>query len=112
MDDHINTLEYLDGNQRETQLTTLKQFKELFLGGGLGQLNIDPIHLELKEGARPYHARAFSIPKAYETTTKKEIARFESLGIWKRVLESSWTAGTFIQPKKTGDVRVLTDFRN
>ena len=27
------------------------------------------------------------------------------------MLESSWTAGTFIQPKKTGDVRVLTYFR-
>ena len=33
------------------------------------------------------------------------------LGIWKRVHASPWTAGTFIQPKKTGDIRVLTDFR-
>ena len=43
--------------------------------------------------------------------TKKEIERFEQLRIWKRVQDSPWTAGTFIQPKKTGDVRVLTDFR-
>jgi hypothetical protein len=27
------------------------------------------------------------------------------------VHDSPWTAGTFIQPKKTGDMRVLTDFR-
>jgi len=42
---------------------------------------------------------------------EKEIERFEKLGIWKRVGNSQWSAGTFIQPKKTGDVRVLTDFR-
>ena len=42
---------------------------------------------------------------------EKEIERFEKLGIWKRVGHSQWSAGTFIQPKKTGDVRVLTDFR-
>lgn len=110
MDEYIETLDHLDSSQKELLLATLKQFSELF-GGGLGRLNIDPIHLELKEGARPYHAKAFSIPKAYEATTKKEVSRFENLGIWKRVMESPWTAGTFIQPKKTGDVRVLTDFR-
>jgi len=42
---------------------------------------------------------------------KKEIERFKKLGIWKRVGHSQWSAGTFIQPKKTGDVRVLKDFR-
>ena len=42
---------------------------------------------------------------------EKEIERFEKLGIWKRVGHSQWSAATSIQPKKTGDVRVLTDFR-
>jgi len=35
----------------------------------------------------------------------------KKLGIWKRVGHSQWSAGTSIQPKKTGDVRALTDFR-
>jgi len=47
MNDYINTLDYLDSNQKGTFLSTLKQFTELF-GGGLGRLNIDPIHLECK----------------------------------------------------------------
>ena len=110
IDDYIESLDYLDQSQKGDLLRTLKKFPVLF-GGGLGRLNIKPIHLEVKEGARPYHAKSFNIPKAYKPMTKKEIVQFEKLGIWKRVLSSAWTAGTFIQPKKTGDVRVLTDFR-
>ena len=77
----------------------------------MGRLHIEPIRLELKHDAKPYHAKPFPVPKAYLETTKKEIERFVELGIWERASDSSWTAPTFIQPKKTGDVRVLTDFR-
>ena len=91
-------------------LLILRQYPTLF-GGGLGKLKIDPIRLELKEGAEPYHAKPFPVPKAFQGTTKKEVERFVKLGIWERVADSSWTAPTFIQPKKTGDIRVLTDFR-
>jgi hypothetical protein len=108
--DYTDSLDYMSKSEQEKLREVLSQFPTLF-GGGLGRLKIDPIHLELKEGAKPYHAKPFGIPKAYESTTKKEIERFEKLGIWKRVRENAWTAGTFIQPKKTGDVRVLTDFR-
>jgi Reverse transcriptase (RNA-dependent DNA polymerase) len=61
--------------------------------------------LELKKDAKPYHAKPFVVPHAYLPTTRKEIERFEKLGIWERVNDSPWTAATFIQPKKTGDVR-------
>jgi hypothetical protein len=110
MDDYVNSLNHLSLNDQQSLLATLRQFPTLF-GGGLGKLNIDPIHLELKQGAQPYHAKPYAVPQAYAATTKTEIARFEKLGIWKRVNNSPWTAPTFIQPKKTGDVRVLTDFR-
>ena len=109
-DEYVESLTHLNTSQKAKLLAILRAYPTLF-GGGLGQLQIEPIHLELKPGAKPYHAKPFAIPKAYEATTKKEIDRFESLGIWKRVSQSPWTAGTFIQPKKTGDVRVLTDFR-
>ena len=74
-------------------------------------VNIRPVHLELVKGAVPYHARAFPVPKAYEETTKKEIARLCEINVLKRDANSEWAAATFIQPKKTGDIRVLTDFR-
>ena len=110
MEDYVASLDYLDSNEQKELLTNLTQFPTLF-GGGLGSLNIEPIRLELKDGAKPYHAKPYGIPQAYLETTKKEIECFEKLGIWKRVNEAAWTAATFIQPKKTGDIRVLTDFR-
>ena len=110
LDDYIGSLKHLKSIEQQGLLKTLEQFPTLF-GGGLGKLNIEPIRLELKPGAKPYHGKPFAVPQAYLATTKKEIERFEKLGIWKRVNNSAWTAPTFIQPKKTGDVRVLTDFR-
>jgi len=79
--------------------------------GGLGTLNVQPVHLEVLKDAVPYHARAFPVPKAYEKTTKKEVDRLTEIGVLERNSDSEWASPTFIQPKKTGDVRVLTDFR-
>ena len=59
----------------------------------------------------PYHAKPFPIPKAYEKLTKEECKRYEKDTIWHHTLNSVWAAPSFIVPKKTGDVRVVTDFR-
>ncbi len=64
-----------------------------------------------QENATPYHAKPFPIPKAYEPTTRKECERFEQIGVWYHNPDSEWAAPTFIQPKKTGDVRIPTDLR-
>ena len=108
--EHVATLEHLDRDQKEHLIETLTRHPQLF-SGGLGELNIKPIRLELIKGAKPYHARPFPVPKAYEAVTKKEIDRLTSIGVLKKSHDSEWAAPTFIQPKKTGDVRVLTDFR-
>jgi hypothetical protein len=78
--------------------------------GGLGQLKIDPIHLKLREHAKPYHAKMFGILRAYQGATKRERDHFVCTGVLKQVCEASWAAGTFIQPKKAGNIQVLTDF--
>ena len=39
------------------------------------------------------------------------MARLTDIGVFKKAHDSEWAAPTFIQPKKTGDVRILTDFR-
>jgi hypothetical protein len=44
-------------------------------------------------------------------TTKKEINRLCQIGVPEKNFNSEWGWGTFIRPKKTGDVRVCTDFR-
>ena len=109
-DDHVDELSHLSDDQKGQLKTTLKKHGQLF-SGGLGTLNVRPIHLELVEGAVPHHARAFPIPKSLEETTKKEMQRLTDIGVFKKTYDSEWAAPTFVQPKKTGDVRILTDFR-
>jgi hypothetical protein len=89
---------------------TLKKFPTLF-GGGLGMLNIKHVRLELIDGAKPYHARPFPAPQSLEATTRTEMKRLTYIDVFNRSSDSEWAAPIFIQAKKTGDVRILTDFR-
>jgi hypothetical protein len=79
--------------------------------GKLGTWTQDPYHIELKPDAKPYHSRAFAIPKIHEPTLKKEVQRLCDIGVLKRVNRSEWAAPCFIIPKKNGTVRFITDFR-
>lgn len=110
MDEHIDSLDYLSSAQRENLKGVLAKYPTL-TKGGLGKLSIPPVHLELRENAKPFHARAFPIPKYYYDTTRKEIDRFCEIGVLEKNHDSEWGAPSFIRPKKTGDVRVVTDFR-
>ena len=69
MKSYIDSLDHLDSNEKMELLNNLNQFPTLF-GGGLGKLLIEPIRLELKPDAKPYHAQPFAVPKAYLETTK------------------------------------------
>ena len=103
-------LEHLNLEERQMLSDTLEAYPTLF-GGGLGRLNIKPIDLELKPDATPYSARPFPIPQSLHKTTKKEIDRLRSIKVFEANSDSEWAAPTFVQKKKTGDVRILTDFR-
>ena len=106
----VQSYKHLDLRQRTLLSNSLFKYKTLFKGG-LGTCNVRPIGLELIDNVQPYHARAYPVPKAHETKTHKELDRLVSIGVMKKDYNSPWAAPTFIQPKKTGDIRVLTDFR-
>ena len=107
IDAKVAAMDYLNDQQKQSLNETLKKFPKLVLGG-LGTLDIVPVHLELKPGAIPFHSRAYPIPKAYEKVTRKESDRFcDIIRVFKEVNDQEWTSPTFIKPKKTGDVRVL-----
>jgi transposase InsO family protein len=113
LDDYAHMDTHLSNDQQEQLVRSLRKYPKLFRGG-LGVLNVPPVHLELRplsKDEKPYHARPFPVPKCYEETTKKEIKRLCDIGVLTKCNDSEWAAPTFIQPKKTGDVRVLTDFR-
>jgi hypothetical protein len=110
VDQFVEELKHLTMDENQILGKTLKKFPTLF-GGGLGMLNIKPVKLELIDGAKPYHARPFPVPQSLEATTKKEMKRLTYIDVFKRSSDSGWAAPTFIQAKKTGYVRILTDFR-
>ena len=110
VDPYVEELTHLTEDEKQILGRTLKRFPILF-GGGLGMLNIKPVSLELIDGAKPYHARPFPVPQSLEATTKKEVQRLTDIDVFNRSSDSEWAAPTFIQAKKTGDVRILTDFR-
>jgi hypothetical protein len=56
-----------------TTVTGLKQvalFK--IFNGTLGEWNTGPVHLKLKEGAKPLHGRPFPVPKIHKNTLIKD----------------------------------------
>jgi len=110
INEYVDNLRHLNTQEKRLLKETLNSHKNLFQGG-LGTLNIKPIHLELIDNAKPYHAKAFPIPQSLEKTTKVEMERLRGIGVFEKTYDSQWAAPTFVQPKKTGDVRILTDFR-
>ena len=110
IDNYVDELKDLTTVEKEQLKFTLHKHPNLFQGG-LGVLNVPPVHLQLKPGATPYHAVPYPVPQAVRSTTKVEIDRLEAIGVLKKSSDSEWAAPMFVQPKKTGDVRVLVDFR-
>ena len=105
-----NSQTHLSSQERQELYELLMEFEDLF-DGTLGEWTQEECKLELKPDAKPYHARAFPIPKIHLETLKKEVERLCEIGVLKRVNRSEWAAPTFIVPKKDGRVRFVSDFR-
>ena len=106
----VNSCSNLTSNEKYKLYDLLSKYKTLF-DGSLGHWIGEKYHIQLKENAKPYHARAYPIPKAYEQTLKMEVQRLCELNVLKRINRSEWGSPTFIIPKKDGTVRFISDFR-
>ena len=91
-------------------LELLTKYEDLF-DGTLGDWDTEPVSFELKEGAKPYHGRAYPVPHAHKETLKKELNRLCELGVLEWQPESEWASPSFIVPKRDQTVRFLSDFR-
>ena len=91
-------------------LSMLLKFEDLF-DGTLGDWKLPPVTFELKEGATPYHGRAYPIPQIHKAVLMKEINRLCEIGILEWQPSSRWASPTFIIPKKDATVRTISDFR-
>eukprot|EP00804_Cyclotella_cryptica_P004753 CCRYP_016234-RA/>CCRYP_016234-RA protein AED:0.21 eAED:0.21 QI:0/-1/0/1/-1/1/1/0/111 len=71
---------HLSLQDQNSLLELLTEFEELFVGT-LGDWNTEPMSLELKEGTKPCHGRAYPVPKSCKETTIKELNRLCGLGV-------------------------------
>jgi hypothetical protein len=81
---------------KETRLLDiLTEYEDLF-DSARGEWNTEPVHLELKEGAKPFHGRAFPVPKIHKNTLIKELNRLCDLGVLEFQPESEWVSRAII----------------
>ena len=100
----------LNNNQKEKLFKCMQKHESLF-DGTLGKWTGTSYNIELKDNVKPYHARPYAVPKAYEQTLRQEVERLCKVGVLKRINHSEWAAPTFIIPKKDKTVRFISDFR-
>jgi len=80
--------------------------------GALHHLQAEPYDIKLKEDAKPYHSKAFPIPRAHEAKLRAKVQCLCKIGVLTKVNNSKWGAPTWVIPKKDGKtVRFLSDFR-
>ena len=61
-------------------MALLRKHETLF-DGKLGEWKGDPVDIELKPDAKPYHTKAYPIAHIHEAMFKKDLDRLESIGV-------------------------------
>jgi len=85
----------LDERQRAQLAVLLCKYEALF-DGQLGHWHGQEVKLELQEGAKPCHARAYNTPRCHVQTLKAEVERLVKIGVLKKVNRSEWAAPAFM----------------
>jgi len=91
----VDGCEHLKDEEKEEQVQLLEKFKDQF-DGRLDTWRGEALNIEVKEDAKPYHARVFLIPKSREEGLKKEFNRLCQLKVLRKVNHSEWAAPAFI----------------
>ena len=98
-----NNCKHLSADHQKKLLQRLFKCDSLS-DGTLGDWITKPVFLQLKEGASPYHGRAFPVPKLHKDVLIKEVERLYKLGVLERQHYSEWALPPFIVPKKNNAV--------
>ena len=108
--DVITQQTHLTETQRESLYKVLSKHSKLF-DGTLGVYPHKKFHIELEPGAEPVHHRGYPVPYVHRDVFKRELDHLVKLGVLVRAGSSEWASPTFIQPKKCGRVRWVSDLR-
>ena len=105
-----NNCKHLSADHQKKLLQRLFEFESLS-DGTLGDWKSNPVSFfQLKQGASPYHGRAFPVPKIHKDVLIKEVERLCKLGVLERQHYSEWALPSFTVPRKITPC-FLSDFR-
>ncbi len=104
-----NNCQHLSAENQKKSLQLLVRFGSLF-DGTLGDWRTKPVSFQLKEGASPYHGRAFPVPKIHKDVLIKEVERLCKLGVLERQHYSEWASPSFINQRRTTPYAFLVIF--
>ena len=80
---------HLTSEEQTLLFNLLKKYEDLF-DGTLGTWQTEPIELELREDAKPYHGKAYPVPHSEEKKLKEEINQMVKLGVLRKANRSQW----------------------
>ena len=106
--EYVARQSHLDKKEQQLLLMLLENLSTLF-DRSLGKWEGEPYHVQLREGATPYHGSPYTVPKAYKQTLKLELDRLVRIEVLKKVNCSEWAFPSFIIPKKDSSVKFIND---
>ena len=84
----MKNLKYLNNDKQSLILKVLTKYEKMF-DGTLGNCTGSECKIEILEGAKPYHAKPFRIPKIHKETLKAEVNRLLKIDVLKSGVGSS-----------------------
>ena len=72
LEEVCGTQDQLSHDEQQQLLALLRKHEKLF-DGTLGKWTGSKVRLDLVDGAEPYHARSFPVPRVHLETLKREV---------------------------------------
>ena len=91
-------------------IASLKEQFSIVFEEGLGRCTHFKAHLNLRPNVQPVFCKARPVPIAARKTIEDELHRLEKLGAIRQVDFSDWAAPILAVTKKSGSIRVCSDF--
>ncbi|XP_049517164.1 uncharacterized protein LOC125942945 [Dermacentor silvarum] len=101
----------LHGIQQLNVEDVTSRFSEVFRSD-LPGFNGPPVHIELKDDAKPTFLKSRTVPLALKDDVAKEVDRLVQQGVWEPVEYSNWETPLVVVRKKDGTLRLCGDYRS